>query len=95
VLEATFVVGGILATGAGYLLHRWRFLPAVAAVGVAAIVVDVSIRDLSSGGHDDRGLVVFAELVLLLGVLALFALGVLLRRRRDRRGRSGRSDVAI
>jgi hypothetical protein len=93
-LEAALVVGAILSVGAGYLLHRWRFLPALAAVGIIVIVVHVSTRDLSSGGHDDRRLVAFAELALLLGLLVLFATGILFRRWYDRHSGSGPGRVA-
>jgi hypothetical protein len=84
VLEVTLLAGVIAAVLAGYLVNRWRSVPVLAALGIAAIAVDVSSRDLTSGGHDDRGLVAFTEGAMLLVALALIGAGVALRRWRER-----------
>jgi hypothetical protein len=84
VLQAALTVGAILALVVGYAVNRWRVVPVLAAIGIVAIVVDISARDLTTAGHDDRGVVAFAEAALLLGILVLFAVGVGLRRWRDR-----------
>ena len=60
---------------------------ALAGAGIITIVVDVSTRNLTGGGHDDRGLVAIAESVMLVGLVALFAFGVMLRKWRDRHNR--------
>ena len=78
------LAGAAAAVAAGYIARRWALLAVAAVVGLAIITIDVATRDLTSGGHDDRALVAFAELMMLAGVCVLFAAGVALRRWRDR-----------
>ena len=80
-----FVIAGLLAISIGYLIHRWWCLIGAVAVGIGAIVVDVSTRNLTGAGHDDRGLVAVAEVVVLLGFAVLFAAGIALGKLRANR----------
>lgn len=88
VLDAALAVAALAALALGFGVHGWWFLVVLLGAGVIAIGIDVSTRDLTSGGHDDRGLVAIAEAATLLGVMALFAVGVVARNWRDRHHRS-------
>jgi hypothetical protein len=89
-LLAIGIIGAAgLAGLVGYLVHRWSLLMAIAGSGALLISVDVATRDLTSAGHDDRGLVAAAEVVLLLVLEAFAAIGTGLAKRRRARTRSG------
>jgi len=81
----------VLALLVGYLVHRWRFLVGLVVLGVLAIIVDVSTRDLVGSGHDDRGLVAMTEGFLLVVLAVLLAVGITLGRRRAGRPHGRRS----
>ncbi len=85
------VGAAVLALLVGYLVHRWRFLVGLVVLGVLAIIVDVSTRDLVGSGHDDRGLAAMTEGFLLVVLAALVAVGITLGRRRAGRARGRRS----
>jgi uncharacterized membrane protein YhaH (DUF805 family) len=90
VIALAMLSGAAAAFAAGYIARRWRFVPVLAVLGLAIITIDVTTRDLTSGGHDDRRLVALTELMVLVGALVLLAVGVALRRWRDRHRSSPR-----
>jgi hypothetical protein len=86
-LVIAFVAPGLLASSIGYVIHRWWLLLGAVVVGIGAILVDVSTRNLIGAGHDDRGLVAVAEIVVLLGFGVLTAAGIAIGKLRANRPR--------
>lgn len=87
-LDAGLAVTALVVLALGFGVHRWRFLVVLLGAGTIVIGIDVSTRDLTSAGHDDRVLVAITEAATLLGLMAVFAVGVVLRRWLDRHNRS-------
>ncbi|MDQ6805703.1 MAG: hypothetical protein M3065_12210, partial [Actinomycetota bacterium] len=75
-LVGVLVVGGGVAISIGYLIHSWWLLLGAFVLGVAAIVIDVSTRNLIGAGHDDRGLVAMSETMILVSFELSMAIGI-------------------
>ena len=84
--------GGLVAGVVGFLVRRWWLLPATMFIGVVAITVDVSTRDLASGGHDDTLVVAGVEAVVLAWIGVCLGSGLAVGKHRDSRSPSRRLD---
>lgn len=78
---ALILVGAAVAFAIGYVTRRWWLVPAALALGAAIIAVDLSTRDLMTGGHDDRLIVASVEVITLALLAAAIAAGIVLAER--------------
>jgi hypothetical protein len=85
---ALFAAAAVLSILVGYLVHRWKFLVGLVALGVVVMIVDFSTSEPVSAGHDDRELAAIIEGFFLLTFAALVAVGITLGRMRAHRARS-------
>lgn len=83
-----------LAVLIGFLVHRWWFFIAVVVLGALGILIDVSTRDLTGAGHDDRGLVAIVEAILLSVLATALAVGIAIGKRRSDHARRPSKDGA-
>ncbi|MDQ6774623.1 MAG: hypothetical protein M3071_00030 [Actinomycetota bacterium] len=93
-LVSVLVVGGLVAISTGYLIHSWWLVLGIFIIGVGAIVIDVSTRNLIGAGHDDRGLVAMGETMLLVGFEVSMAIGIALGEVRANRAAARRARKA-
>jgi hypothetical protein len=77
-LGVVVVGGGLAAIAIGYFIHSWWLFLGAFVLGVGAIVIDVSTRNLTGAGHDDSGLVAMSETILLVGFELALAIGIAL-----------------